>query len=120
MKYLKTFEAKIRHNFTDKMVTDIKGIFVELGDIGLRNAVTDIKGGICVHIGSGGLFDIETIKDPILMLIDYMKIESNENILVSYEFMLNHNSNKFIYDDLSKIEGWVGNRIWAFKIKIIF
>jgi hypothetical protein len=34
MKYLKTFETKIRHNFTDKMVTDIKGIFVEMRDIG--------------------------------------------------------------------------------------
>ena len=120
MKYLKTFEAKIRHNFTDKMVTDIKGIFVEMRDIGLRTYITDIKGGVCVTLEAGPSFTLDIIEDPVLMLIDYMKIECNENILVNYEICVNYRSNKFIYTDLEKIPEWLNKNITNFKIKIIF
>lgn len=120
MKYLKTFEAKIRHNFTDKMVTDIKGIFIDMKDIGTTIQINDIKGGISVMFSDGPAFSLNMIEDPTLMLIDYMKIECNENILVDYEICINYRSNKYLYTDLEKIPEWLSKNITSFKIKIIF
>ncbi len=121
MKYLKTFEAKIRHNFTDKMVTDIKGIFIDMKDIGTKIQINDIKGGISILLTDGPRFSFNIIKDQVLMLVDYMKIECNENIVVNYEIYLNYNNHRvFLYNDLEKVPEWLNENITSFKIKIIF
>jgi hypothetical protein len=121
MKYLKTFEAKIRHNFTDKMVTDIKGIFIDMKDLGTKIQINDIKGGISILLTDGPAFSLDKIEDSALMLIDYMKIECNENILVNYEIhFYNNNYRVYQFNDLDKVPEWLNENITSFKIKIIF